>query len=146
MAESITNADLLYFNGINGATGEYGFPPMTSEQFSACLRGEAAPDNLDELKFKARESQECFGVKEGIDPKQLAETGWGIIFASDADPAIKEALSELLNLRQQQAGDYFQVYEEERAIGAANPRMRSWRGMARARDQPTPKRYRITCC
>lgn len=111
MSEPNTNADLLYFNGINGATGEYSFPPMTSEQFSAYLRGEAAPDNLDELKFKARQSQECFGVKEGIDPKQLAETGWGIIFASDADPAIKEALSELLNLRQQQAGDYFKVYE-----------------------------------
>jgi hypothetical protein len=101
----------FFFNGINGATGEYGFPPMTGEQFSACLQGEAAPDNLAELKFKTQQSQECFGVKEGIDPKQLAETGWGIIFASDADPAIKEALSELLNLRQQQAGDYFKVYE-----------------------------------
>ena len=105
------NIHQLFFNGINGATGEYGFPPMTGEQFSACLRGEAAPDNLAELKFKTQQSQECFGVKEGIDPKQLAETGWGIIFASDADPAIKEALSELLNLRQQQAGDYLKVYE-----------------------------------
>jgi hypothetical protein len=111
MSEPNTNTDLLYFNGINGATGEYGLPPMTGEQLSACIRGEAAPDNLDELKFKTQQSQECFGVKEGIDPKQLAQTGWGVIFASDADPAIKEALSELLNLRQQQAGDCFKVYE-----------------------------------
>lgn len=100
MSELNPNTDPLYFNGINGATGEYGFPPMTGEQFSACLLGEAAPDNLAELQFKRQQSQECFGVKEGIDPKQLAETGWGIVFASDADPAIKEALSDLLNLRQ----------------------------------------------
>jgi len=56
------------------------------------------------------------GPKEGVDPKDLSQAGWGIIFCHDADPAIKEALSELLNLRQEQAGDYFRVYEGPDAL------------------------------
>src|SRR5438105_2207840 len=92
-----THDALLYFNGVNGATGDYGLPPMTGGELFAFIRGEAQPDNLDELKFRYQQStQQHFGVKEGVDPKQLAEAGWGVIFAHDADPAIKDALSELL--------------------------------------------------
>jgi hypothetical protein len=112
MAEPIDSTELLHFNGINGATGEYGLPPMTGEQLSAFIQGEAPPGNLDELKFRAQQrNDEHYGVREGVDPKQLAETGWGVIFAHDADPAIKEALSELLALRRNQAGAYFKIYE-----------------------------------
>jgi len=112
MATQISQEELLFFNGINGATGDYGLPPMTGEQLSAFIQGEARPENLDELKFRHQQSNlEHFGVKEGVDPKKLAETGWGVIFAHDADPAIKEALNELLTLRQGQAGDYYRIYE-----------------------------------
>jgi hypothetical protein len=54
---------------------------------------------------------EHLGVKEGVNPKKLDEAGWGIIFAHDADPAIKEALRDLIALRQEQAGDHFRLYE-----------------------------------
>jgi hypothetical protein len=105
-------SELLYFNGVNGATGDYGLPPMTSEQLSGFIQGEARPENLDELKFRFQQiGQEHFGVKEGVDPKKLNESGWGVIFAHNADPAIKEALSELLRLRREQVGDYFRIYE-----------------------------------
>ena len=104
-------SELLYFNGINGATGDYGLPPMTGEQLSGFIQGEARPENLAELKFRFQTSgQEHFGVKEGVDPKKLDKSGWGVIFAYNGDPAIQEALSELLQLRRQQAGDYFRIY------------------------------------
>ncbi len=102
----------LVFNGINGATGEYGLPPMTSKELSKFIRGEATPENLSELRYRYRsKTEQHLGVKEGIDPKKLDQAGWGIIFAHDAEPAIKEALRELIALRKEQTGDYFRLYE-----------------------------------
>jgi hypothetical protein len=103
---------LLFFNGINGATGDYGLPPMTGDELAKFILGERKPENLTELRFRHRmKTERTLGVKEGVDPKKLDETGWGIIFAHDADPAVKEALTDLIALRQKQAGALFCLYE-----------------------------------
>jgi hypothetical protein len=105
--------DLFTFNGVNGATGAYGLPPMTAEELSSFLRGEEKPENLAELRFRHQQKDNRhFGVKEGVDPKKLDQAGWGVIFAHDADPAIQEALQPLLDLRREQAGDLFRIYEK----------------------------------
>jgi hypothetical protein len=103
--------EVLYFNGINGASGEYDLPPMSGAELAGFIRGEKPPENLKELRFRhLQATSTTMGVKEGIDPKKLEESGWGIIFPYNADPAIKEALQELIDLRQGQAGDYFKLY------------------------------------
>lgn len=105
---------LLFFNGINGVSGEFALPPMTGGELSSFIRGESKPENLSELRFRyQQQTARHLGVKAGVDPKKLAETGWGVIFAHDADPAVKEALSELLALRREQAGEHFRLYEGE---------------------------------
>ncbi|HSF80802.1 MAG TPA: hypothetical protein VLA49_06190 [Anaerolineales bacterium] len=110
--------DVLAFNGIDGASGEYLLPQMTPEQFSALVRGEALNEtdekHLKELKWWFdRTTQGHYGVKEGVDVKNLAETGWGVIFAHDADPAIRDALSELLEWRQAGAAAKEERYYKE---------------------------------
>ncbi len=113
MASESDPEDLLYFNGVNGATGDYGLPPMSGEQLSDFLQGEAPPEELGELRFRqGQKDQGHFGVKEGVDPKNLDESGWGVIFAHDADPAVREALAPLLELRREQAGEHFRIYRK----------------------------------
>ncbi|MBD2677208.1 MULTISPECIES: hypothetical protein [Nostoc] len=108
----------LYFNGIDGASGEYLLPPLTPEQLSKIAQGEEFdPVEISELKRKdshVKGLEPDFAPIEGVDPKNLAETGWGVIFAHNADPAIREALKELLEHRQRQATknqeNYYQEY------------------------------------
>src|SRR5262245_61079437 len=107
-----SKAERIYFNGINGATGDYGLPPMSSEELSKVIVGEAPPENRSELEYRRRQQGEAhLGAKEGVDPKKLDEAGWGVVFAQDADPAVRDALRPLLELRKEQAGDRFKIYE-----------------------------------
>lgn len=55
-----------------------------------------------------------FGVKEGVDATDIAQAGWGMILPAPAEPAIIEALQELLDLRAEQAGPRFHLYRDYR--------------------------------
>ena len=106
---------LIYFNGINGATGDYLTPPMPLAQLAKIARGEQLnPDEVKALRgWRQLRSVQPFPVKEGVDPDDLAQAGWGVIFAAeDADqvPAIQEALAPLLALRREQAGDRYREF------------------------------------
>ncbi|MDZ8222815.1 hypothetical protein [Nostoc sp. ChiVER01] len=107
----------LYFNGIDGASGTYLLPPLTPEQLSKIAQGEEFdPTEINELKKKdlhVKGLEPDFAPIEGVDPKDLAQTGWGVIFAFNADPAIKEALKELLEHRQKQASKNHENYYKE---------------------------------
>lgn len=107
-----TDNRLLVFNGINGATGTYEFPPISGPEMAQFIQGEHKPENLQELQFRHRQATEHhLGVKEGVDPTDLAQAGWGAICPYGADPAVLEALEPLLRLRRTQAGDYFRLFD-----------------------------------
>lgn len=107
--------DLLYFNGINGATGEF-LPPFTPKQISKIAQGEEFdPLLLVELKQRYdRDQEQHYGLGDRKkDPKDLADAGWGVIFAYGADLAIRDALSVLLEHRQKQATQKKEHYYQE---------------------------------
>lgn len=101
---------MIYPNGIDVDTGTYAIPPLAVDELDALIRGEKEPENFKELKARANRPQD-YGVKEGVDVKKLDETGWGVIFADDADPVVEAALQPLLDLRKDQAGGRYHRYE-----------------------------------
>src|SRR5215831_17454875 len=109
------NENRLFFNGLNAATGDYLLPGLTPQQISAVARGEPQDSKqVAELRqWWQRVSQPQFAPIEGADPKNLAETGWGVIFAHDADPEIRRALAPLLEHRQKQAAKSNERFYQE---------------------------------
>lgn len=85
------------FNGIDGATGKYWQSPLSCREVADLARREP---RWERALVRQREK----GLGEGIDPRDLGQTGWGVIFAGAKEPAVAEALAPLLALRRAQAG------------------------------------------
>ncbi len=112
--------DVLTFNGLNATTGQYLIPPVSlsglrdrAYQLSnQQVWGNA--DHRDDLEGRADQAAADFRLAAFIDPKNLAATGWGIIFPAAADSAqvdvILEALDDLVKLRQGQAKERYKLY------------------------------------
>lgn len=94
------------FNGIDAATGSYLTPTLSVEQVARLAQGETLDaDRMDELKARHDAlTAQTMGVPWGVDAQDLSQTGWGVVFAQDADPAIRTALAPLLKLRSDLAG------------------------------------------
>jgi Peptidase family C25 len=119
MADATDSYEAAVFNGIDGATGGYLTPPLTAHDLAALAQGTqpgartdaATPLVADEQRHRQelawrhrRATEATFAPIEGVDPKDLASAGWGVVFAHDADPAIRDALAPLLVRRRAQAG------------------------------------------
>ncbi|MEH2003221.1 MAG: hypothetical protein V7L00_31620 [Nostoc sp.] len=135
--------ELLFFNGIDGSTGKYLLPPLTPMQVSQIAQAEEIDLGLlGELKRKnlhVKGLEPEFAPIEGVNPKNLAETGWGVIFAYGADPAIREALSPLLELRQRQATQEKEhYYQEYIGVKAYRPGETKTKFLARHQVGPGP--------
>jgi hypothetical protein len=110
MPEASTNR--LVFNGIIAASGEYLLPPMDAEVISKIARNEPLDEpHLLELRyFYRRATTVSFGPVAGVNPEKLDKAGWGVVFAHDTPPAVREALKPLLDRRQEQAGKHYREY------------------------------------
>src|SRR4051794_8791806 len=120
----------MIFNGIDGASGDYLLPPLAPHDLAALVQGQPLDEqHLVELKWWYRRvTQAHLGPVEGVDPNNLADTGWGVIFAHDADPAIRDALGELLEHRRQQASQHderrYQEFSGERGYRPGESKQR----------------------
>jgi hypothetical protein len=91
------------FNGIDGATGEYLMPPLTPRLLADVARREPRYFLPDLRKQGPAPGPRDKGPCEGVDARDLGQTGWGVIFASSVTAADREALAPLLTLRRMQA-------------------------------------------
>lgn len=95
---------LLTFNGIDIATGGYATAPMEIDRFVTIVKAQQDPQNINELKGRQRFlAGRDFAPIEGVDPKDLSQAGWGVIYTHQPNPAIQAALKPLLDLRRTQA-------------------------------------------
>jgi hypothetical protein len=80
-------------------------PRLTAADFGTITPGPQAA-------LRKAETEQVLGVSFKVDdPSDLTQAGWGVIFASDADRAIREQLAPLLDWRRSQVGDDL-LYQE----------------------------------
>jgi hypothetical protein len=120
--DSVFNDQRIVFNGIHGRTGEYLLPAMSLADIARAARGQTFSSN-ERDDFAARRQQERVnhrGPAEGIDPDDLSQTGWAVIFPAvkpgpeaTRQAAIREALTPLLDLRRGQATQRSETHYRE---------------------------------
>jgi hypothetical protein len=104
--------DVFVFNGIDATTGRYLLPPLSPADVARVALGEKLDaEHLRQLLWRNEQRlYKSLGPKAGIDPTDLAQTGWGAIFAHEADPGVRSALAPLLEHRRTQAGGRYKLY------------------------------------
>lgn len=109
------DGDTLYFNGVDAASGRYLRSPVEVEGL------------LRKIGTRRRRRGVFRQLAAGRDPQDLAQAGWGILFARDTPSEVREALAPLIVLRRYQAGELFQAIEHDpkkelrRGFGAVDP-------------------------
>jgi hypothetical protein len=113
----------LFLNGINADTGGPidGDLVITADMIAKVARGQRlTPEDLRDAKMRRNldsQKEAHFGVAEGIDDTDIAQTGWSMIFPASLPQksvdAIKEALKPLIDLRKEQAAAVKETYYKE---------------------------------
>jgi hypothetical protein len=111
------SGELLYVNGINGASGTYQIPPLTTAELTeAAIRAsQAPPAYTEELADRWQSQQPSYQLGDDLDPLDLAEAGWGVVFAHGCDAAVKQALAPLLEHRKATAVRVYHEFEGPKA-------------------------------
>jgi Peptidase family C25 len=91
---------------VHGPTGQPA-PALPQESLSHL------PGDLPGAERRSLDSTHLGTDSSVGDPDDLTQTGWCILFASDADPAIKTQLQPLIDLRRKQVNDdqLFKIFE-----------------------------------
>jgi hypothetical protein len=106
------NKHFIYANGILADTG-LPLCELDTSTAARIVKGQSDTKN-EQLWATAKLSdatQPRLGTIGDVEPNNLAEAGWGIIFHAGVDQKVKQALKPLITQRQKQAGDLCRVFE-----------------------------------
>lgn len=100
------NGPVFAFNGIDGTTGEPFYPAATFAEMNALAQNRPEPQETAQTLYKERMAESRLqpgAVRDGFDPRDLASSGWGVVFPQNVDPEVREALAPLVEHRRRQA-------------------------------------------
>jgi hypothetical protein len=131
--------ELIYANGIDATTGGYLLPAMTPAEIAAAARDEPTePNRLDALtKVTDARSTDHLGLPFDVDPLDITQAGWGLVFHVDENPDVKEALKVLLARRTEQVTDAARLKVLEYRTGESRQRWLARHGVAAGNIDPT---------
>lgn len=100
-------AQKIYVNGINGVTGEYLVPPVGYAQAADMIKGEVSDPSLIRWLQSIWHtlSMPHLGLPMDVDPADVEQAGWAIVFHTDESAEVKDALAPLVAHRRAQIGD-----------------------------------------
>src|SRR4030095_4622017 len=106
--------EALHALGVSATTGK----PLNdlSDDAIQAEVGQAKPPGPQESAQAARvegADQQAFAVGEGLDGNNLADVGWGVIFAPNVDPKIKDALTPLIDHRKAMGANPVVIYDQD---------------------------------
>ncbi len=118
-------ASRIAFNGLRARTGRPLFPALSAEEIGRIALGLPVDEETqrllsDFLRGSAVRDPRRAPGSEIEDPTNLAETGWGVLFAPGVSREVEEALSPLLTRRCNQAGE--ERYKAYRGVTAGSAR------------------------
>jgi hypothetical protein len=92
--------------GVQASTGQL-LPGLTPDDLRHI------DDSADAVQARGSSDNTDFLAVSDVDPGKLEESGWGVVFAQDADPAIRQALEPLIEHRRKQVNDprLFRLFE-----------------------------------
>ena len=84
----MSDDNLFYANGIDATTGGYLLPAMTPAEIAAVACDESADaDRLAALtKATNALTTDHLGLPFDVDPLDISQAGWGLVFSADEDP------------------------------------------------------------
>ena len=105
-----SNDDLIYFNGVNGSTGEYLFHDIKPEYVTKVAKGEKIdPDEFNQVTSRqGKKGISYFGIEGGDEiARDMSKAGWGVVISTKMEnlQEILTALKPLLDHRKQQVAE-----------------------------------------
>lgn len=101
----------VFPTGIHGRTGKRFHDPVDVEELARVLRGGEASLSNAEKESAKKFGTEQYGLPFGTSPEDLRATGWGVVYARNTPPAIRQALAPLVERRKSQTPRYFREIE-----------------------------------
>lgn len=121
----------LYFNGLT-SEGHYVTPPLAADELGRRLRHLGSDWSLRPEPDPRGVDDPTRAPRYGVDPGDLAQAGWAVVWAPGLDPRVRRALDPLCDRRREQAGQLYKeiVYRPGEGLTAFLGRLRAPAGSA----------------